>query len=1426
MKNLRTKNKRLISTFEIFVMITAIFAFAYLISSPEIVSATETPKGCCPEANNGAVCQEMNKVDEGLCKTSLVATSCNLYDPCKKGCCYNPSEGLCSPNSPKDKCTQNGGNWSSDATCNSQSQCAIGCCVLGTQAPMVTSRQCTKLSNEYGFTKKWETIDTEKGCTIYTNLDDEGACVIKEGEFAPFDCKFGTKKECQSSNGEFYKDFLCTNIDLNTLCVPTTGGKFKTSCIENKDQIYFIDSCGNGANIYDSSRANDPEYWKTVIPVSQSCASTPNSVSCGNCDILAGSTCEEYRAGKDAKPSMGENICRDLNCNAFGKKHGESWCVGEYDMSLFGVAPVGSRNFKAICMDGEVTIEPCADFNQEICLQQSSGSFSEAQCVMNDWRTCLSVNEAGNDDRTYDDIKEECDKHPQCIMFNDIPGETTVSDTYDREGMKGFPGFRKTDSQGQPIENIKQANYNSMGDAYNKVIPHCVPKYTPGLQFWTSEKNGTSASSSSSSSSGTSSTANYGGSTAETSAICNMGNFICIGGEKKSKSGVIGGSFEEDENIVCITDSSQKDQVPVYIDTLNERCRMLGSCGVYVNIVGEIGSNVDDIKKNSSKLIQRMKLDAAGKTSKEKGSTDYYSEEYLASLPLKPNGYLALTEFSGTNKGGTVPSADATKIKDVISALQGAAKYDPGLFSQYGPSLVGIMTLIGHFYIIKEWFPQKALESHWTTTSIKNEILQSNAVSAAEKATVAAAQAATATEEATAAYATYDAVAEKFLQQDEYLKFLNNNPEAAFQEGMSPETLDLLNLAHEQDALRIAQMGDKANALGETANSANELSQVASADSTKAAEAAKGAKMPDLTGLWKAGISIAVTIIVGIILDKWDPFGSGISPGDKQIIYGSMASAAGLITGMILGLCATGVGCVIGIAAFIAGIIISIISYKTENQYYVMSYTCAPWEPPLVGNCDACNKNSLLPCSDYRCRSLGTDCQYFNSLGEPGTCAKIADTTSATIKPWPEILTSPYQYSDVQEMRASINNIEAYTGIQFGVITDKSAKCKIDTKHTSTYDEMAYEMASSAAANGLVGYNHMIAVSPFVSSASSTTENGTEGTTQTTSENSEATLPMTMGENRYFIRCKNFAGSINSAEFIFKVTVKEGPDATAPIITKFIPPTNSHIGYGFNTTTVQFYVNEPAECKYSKEYNLAYDEMIGTTTCVNMAVLGEWPCYAILNLTPENNLYYFKCKDTAGNKNENAYEYSLKSCQSGLNITEKSPSEEIKIGTGTGNVELYLKTSGCVEGGKATCKFNLGGESNFANTDSTEHLQVFTTLPAGEYNIPVKCTDIAGNTASDVVRFNLTIIDTAPIVVFASKLGGILKITTNEPAECRYAKNNTDSCAFNFEDGINMENSQTQHTVIYEKEKTYYIKCRNMFNITNSDCGIVVRPGK
>ena len=55
-----------------------------------------------------------------------------------------------------------------------------------------------------------------------------------------------------------------------------------------------------------------------------------------------------------------------------------------------------------------------------------------------------------------------------------------------------------------------------------------------------------------------------------------------------------------------------------------------------------------------------------------------------------------------------------------------------------------------------------------------------------------------------------------------------------------------------------------------------------------------------------------------------------------------------------------------------------------------------------------------------------------------------------------------------------------------------------------------------------------------------------------------------------------------------------------------------------------------------------------------------------------------------------------------------------------------------------------------------------------------------------------------------------LKVITDEAADCAYSLS---TCSFNFEDGVLMpqENppESTQHFAEWDKDKTYYIKCRD-----------------
>ena len=896
-KRIKEKAKLVAETFfEIITMIVSIFAFAFIIGGMTIgvtekVEAAEVSasaaltsfKGCCLEGNDGSICQDMNSYDFGSCKTNLLLTNCDTIETCQKGCCYDSNQGLCSLNSPKEKCLSNSGNWSNSATCDIQ-QCQLGCCIIGEQAAIITTRECTLLSDQYNLEKNFQSLDPDGSCNTKTGLSETGACTTPASDFSDEnDCSFTTKEAC---TGTFYKDYLCTAETLNTNCIPSTD----TTCIKDKDQIYFKDSCGNIANIYDASKINDMTYWTTVIEPAQSCS--PANADCGNCDYLAGSVCYAYRVGQDTKPTYGDNVCRDLSC-ANGKQHGESWCITDYaNTETPAVAPVGNRWFRGTCLNGEINVEPCADFNQEICIQGEGGTgFTEAKCTINDWRSC----EVANDKESPSEVIAECKKYDQCTLFLDIPGN---------EKYSSLPGFDTS------LFNSEQGAVGDIGKDANVAVVWCVPKYTPGLVFWSTD---------SSTGIQENSGLDYGGSIEESNAICGLGSFTCI--SHKQKKPALTGSWTDKENPECNIDAVSEEnraQVPLFMEAMNERCRSLGPCGMYVNIAGELGSD-------SNVSVSRLKIDSKGKESTQPSDGYELGLAYLGSL----------TEKSGLIKAGSLTSLTVALFGGLINVITG-----------------------------KEVVP---------------------------------------------------------LTPDMFLFVRLQTPTAV----------------------------------------------------PTAPTASAGPGFLSGAGTVLSGAAIGAT--AGYFLGKFIAKQAHMSPGQSEAFIGIMTGAgaavgvavtAGLSTDVTLIGALAQIGWIGLFAWFIIVVAILYAIYSVfqgeDNEYAITQYTCGVWTPPEQGDCSLCN-NDIRTCSEYRCRSLGLNCQYYNDNGEPGWCAATEDTWSATISPWPEALTSGLSYTEISGTGFKIEGNEtekvpAWTSLQFGIITDKQAVCKIDSVHTQSYDEMSTQM--------------------------------------------------------------------------------------------------------------------------------------------------------------------------------------------------------------------------------------------------------------------------------------------------------------------------------------------------------------------------------
>ena len=375
-----------------------------------VVSAQNIYFNCCVETNNGAICQNVisgvSSSEPGGCENPL-PTSCEESSMCRLGTCVQ-GEGLsCAANSPKQECENNNGVWKS-LEINEIAECEKGACVLGSNIQLTTKKQCELLSKSSGLEMDFRPGMTELDFPGILGILQEGACVLEQGN-----CRFVTINECDNMNGKFYENFLCSNPNLATNCVPTE----QTTCV--KDKIHFIDSCGNPANVYDSSKVNadsNSDYWGIVSePTCTLDLDDPNSVkSCGNCNIFLSSVCSEASNGE---VSYGNYVCKNLECvdeKGNTRKNGERWCV--YDSYIGdGKDTVGSEHWLASCNFGELEVDLCGGTRGQICSQRiiegNGKEFSTAACVVNEALRCLNYNQD-------ESMEENCNDNSQCEIKN------------------------------------------------------------------------------------------------------------------------------------------------------------------------------------------------------------------------------------------------------------------------------------------------------------------------------------------------------------------------------------------------------------------------------------------------------------------------------------------------------------------------------------------------------------------------------------------------------------------------------------------------------------------------------------------------------------------------------------------------------------------------------------------------------------------------------------------------------------------------------------------------------------------------------------------------------------------------------------------------------------------------------------------------
>jgi hypothetical protein len=611
------------------------FAILMLIVLSGVVYAAETVGTaevtvCCEKTQSGLHCQDVLEEECASDSEFALPTACESTGPCDPGYCYDEEEGTCLDNVPKMVCNDEGGIWSGEKP----AACGLGCCILGDQASFVTLVRCKRLSAYYGLEINYNPdIQNEAQCILAARSDERGACVFEE-DFETT-CEMTTRSQCtpdivsgtteqsdvefenlpeeeqnpeeetaeetdegdeqtegeQNPEGEtlngalqgsppdgctvindeikFCPGMLCSAPELDTNC----GKSEETTCIDGKEEVYFVDSCGNPANIYDASKIRDDNYWTYLVDKSEACnpgEANINSQTCGNCNYMRGSFCAAT-SSETTNPTYGTNICIDLNCPASemtggkARLHGESWCGFDTNRDFTfqettqsfvtelldgalrdvranrpinanfrgGNVPVGSKFYRYLCSHGDVIVEPCADFRQEECIENEVAGYTEAACRVNRWQDCTSI---------FNRLDCENTDQRDCIWMDGIEyvliGGLGNGSALDKSSLQAARGELKKIKTGE------------------RELGACVPKIPPGLKFWGTEE----------------------GDNAEAAGICSQANAICPVTYEK---GLIGGDWECVENCECLDEGEQLKRVQL--------CMALGDCGPKVNIVGQFG---------------------------------------------------------------------------------------------------------------------------------------------------------------------------------------------------------------------------------------------------------------------------------------------------------------------------------------------------------------------------------------------------------------------------------------------------------------------------------------------------------------------------------------------------------------------------------------------------------------------------------------------------------------------------------------------------------------------------------------------------------------------------------------------------------------------------------------------------------------------
>lgn len=498
-----------------------------------------------------------------------------------------------------------------------------------------------------------------------------------------------------------------------------------------------------------------------------------------------------------------------------------------------------------------------------------------------------------------------------------------------------------------------------------------------------------------------------------------------------------------------------------------------------------------------------------------------------------------------------------------------------------------------------------------------------------------------------------------------------------------------------------------------------------------------------------------------------------------------------------------------------------------DTRTIEVTATCLPWAQPVGGaDCHLCNENSYLPCNKYECISLGSACKFVNPNTDSAMCIASQNNRMPPIisalkfenNYSYEIFTSGGKETGYEIKDISTECLSEWTNVLLSITTDKASICKIDTLPNINFTGMANYLDST-----LYEYNHTLRY--LLPSASALGAQGYD--------------PSRLAQMNFYVKCQDDWGNTNIGDYLIRTCVKPEPDTTVARIEKFVPvEEDAYIGYQQTAFNFTFYTNEPAECKYSfndKNYS-AMENYINCTGALSFTPTSMYgfPCNAFvtgiannktnLNIRCKDQPWYKGTNESLRNENTESTPYNIKLSPSQLKIISISPSGEITAGNEPFTIELRGETTGGCCNGESTCEFSYDN-STFArlqdyDTSLQGHLYKLTSMPKGDHYLALKCQDKAKNIAYADTFVTLNLDHNVPAVTRVYSQGSVLNIETSEDSTCAYS---TKSCSFVFDENATIMNGiGKEHSTGINLGKTYYIKCKDIYNNMPSGCSIKV----